>query len=143
MASGALSTLDDDAAIAEIASGTLTKTIAERYGVAKQSLHERLQKHPRYKQAIEAQAESLVEQATSEAMGEGLAASMPDIARARLRVDTAHKWAAARDPARWGTRTQVDLNVSGPLVAITVAAMPIVQCDATADPYIDGDCESK
>src|SRR3990167_2057539 len=79
-----LADLDDDQAIAEIASGSFLKHIAARYGVAKQSLHERLKKHPAWRTAVAMQAETLVESATSEAMGLGDGATMPDIARARV-----------------------------------------------------------
>lgn len=123
MKKGALATLDDDSAIAEIASGTLTKQIAARYGVATQSLRERLLKHPKYAQAIVDQAESLVETATDEAMT--CDADMPVIARARLRVETAHKWAAARDPARWGQKVtaQVDASLTVHVVRLLAPAI--------------------
>lgn len=103
---GALTTLDDDAAIAQIASGVLTKQIAERYGVDKSSLRERLAKHPRYQQAVKEQAESIVEKVTAEALDDNLPADNPSIARARMRVETAHKWAAARDPGTWSGKVE-------------------------------------
>jgi len=108
-----LADLDDDNALSEIAAGTFLKHIAARYGVAKQSLHERLSKHPAWRTAVAMQAETLVESATSEAMGLGDGATMPDIARARVKVDTAHKWASARDPANWAQRTHMTIE-TGP-----------------------------
>ncbi len=105
MNKGALANIDLDAAIARIAAGTLTKTIAAELGVAKQSLRERLIAHPKYKDAIKEQAASLVEDATEECMKDE--AVMPVIARARLKLDAAHKWARARDPETWGDKTQV------------------------------------
>ena len=109
MNEGALAKLDDDAAIAELASGVLSKQIAARYGVTPYAIRKRLAKHPDYKQAIADQAESLVEHATEEAMNCGM--DTVAIARARVKVDTAHKYAAARDPAHWGQRTQIDVNI--------------------------------
>ncbi len=97
----ALLDLDLDAAIARIASGTLTKVLAAELGVPKPTLRDHLVRHPDYPQAIKAQAESLVEQATSECLSAELAAETAVIARARLRLDAAHKWAAARDPGTW------------------------------------------
>lgn len=104
---GALATMDDDAAIAEIASGTLSKTIAARYGVTPYAVRKRLQQHPDYKAAVAEQAESMVEQATELAMTCG----NEDVAIARARVDAAHKWAASRDPVNWGQKQQV-LNIT-------------------------------
>jgi len=108
---GALANLDDNLALARIRSGELMKSIAGEYGVRKQSLRERLMKHPDYHQAIKEQAESIVEEAVQEAMDKELACDMPVIARARLRVDTAFKYAASRDPERWGQRTSVNVNI--------------------------------
>ena len=114
---GALATLNDSDAIQQIASGKLLKHIAAQYGVAKQSLWERLQKHPGWQSAVALQAETFVELATDEAMSLDATATMPDIARARVKVDTAHRWAAARDPAAWGQRTQVTVEIGGDLAA--------------------------
>ena len=105
MNEGALATLDDDAAIAEIASGVLSKQIAARYGVTPYAVRLRLSKHPEYKQAVMDQAESFVEAATDEAMRLEEGCDMLAIARARVKVETAHKWAAARDPAKWGQKS--------------------------------------
>ena len=113
---GALATLDDDQAIAEIASGVLLKQLAEKHGVCKSSIYERLSKHPDYPQAVKSQASSIVETATAAALSEDLPASTPHIARARLRVDAAHKWAAARDPATWSGKP--DLNLGGLVVNV-------------------------
>ena len=127
---GALANLDDDAVIEQIAAGRLTRQIAAEYGVAKQSLRERLLKHPGYHNAIQAQAESLVEQATADAMELETTADQPAIARARLRVDTAHKWAAARDPAQWGQKgNTINIGADGPVtVQIVSFAAQLPQC---------------
>src|SRR3990167_3666947 len=77
---GALANLDDEAVLDRISAGALMKQIAAEYGVVKQSLRERLMKHPRYAQAIAEQAEAIVEEATIEEMTG--AAAMPVIARA-------------------------------------------------------------
>lgn len=106
---GALAKLDDNAAIARIASGTLSKEIAKEYGVTPYAVRLRLYKHPDYKRAIEEQAESFVENALAEVIDCPLDAIA--IARARVRFDCAHKWAAARDPARWGAKATLDINL--------------------------------
>ena len=104
--------IDVDAIVDRIASGTLTRTIADELGIKKPTLRDKIKDHPRYADAIKDQAESLVEQATEEMMAKTLEADSAVIARARARVDTAHKWAAARDPATWGARQQqITINV--------------------------------
>lgn len=102
-----LANLDIDQAIREIASGTLSKEIASRYGVTPYAVRKRLAQHPDYQQAIQEQAESLVERATHEAM----TCTAESVAIARVRVEAAHKWASARDPAKWGQRQQVSVEV--------------------------------
>jgi len=104
---GALAHLDHDAALAQLASGRLLKHIAADYGVSKVAVYKQLCKHPEYKQAIDYQAESLVEQALDEVMN--CDAETVNIARAR--VDAAFKWAAARDPAKWASKVSVDVSV--------------------------------
>ena len=112
MNEGALATLDDDAAIAELASGVLSKEIAARYGVTPYAVRKRLAKHPDYRQAIHDQAESLVEAATDYAM----TCEQQTVAIARARVDAAHKWAAARDPAVWAPKgNNVNILAEGPV----------------------------
>jgi len=106
-----LANLDVESAIERIASGTLTRTIAAEYGVPKPTLRDRLKNHPKYKDALIEQAESIVEKATAEMMDDDLPADVSVIARARARVDTAHKWAAARDPERWaGKGVQINIG---------------------------------
>ena len=106
---GALANLDDNAAIAELSGGTLMHQIAERYHCSKVAIYKRLSKHPEYPEAIRQQATSLVERATAEVFE--CDAATVNIARAR--VDAAHKWAAARDPAHWSPqRGQVQVNVA-------------------------------
>ena len=117
---GALAKLDDDAAIAEIAAGTLTITLAQRYGIPKSTLRDRLVKHPQYPSAVRAQAESLVESATAEMMS--CDAEQAIIARARARVDAAHKWAAARDAATWAPKgMQLNVHSDGPVTVQVVS----------------------
>lgn len=112
MNQNALATLDDDAAIAEIASGTLSKEIAKRYGCTPFAVRKRLAKHPDYPQAVIDQAESFVEDATLEAMRLSEGDDAVAIARARVKVDTAHKWAAARDPTRWAAKSHVTVDIN-------------------------------
>src|SRR3990167_10290489 len=107
MASVALSQQDQDQIIARISSGEFTALIAEELGIPKPTLRGRLLSHPGYAEAIKNQAESLVERATAEMMDKTLAADNAVIARARARVDTAHKWAAAREIGRASCRERV------------------------------------
>ena len=121
MNEGALATLDDDAAIAEIASGVLSKEIAMRYGVTPYAVRKRLAKHPDYKQAVRDQAESLVEAATEYAMN----CEQQTVAIARARVDAAHKWAAARDPGVWAPKgASLNILSEGPISVQVVSFDP-------------------
>ena len=95
---GKLRNLDVEAAIEEIAEGRLSKVIAARYGVSSSSLRAKLEKHPRYKEAVRHQARSLIESATDGAME---CEDWREAAIARVRLDAAHKWGAAVDPERW------------------------------------------
>lgn len=120
---GALALMDDDAEIAQLASGKFLKHIAARYGVDKTAIYKRLKRHPGYADAIIQQAEALVEQATDEVFN--CSAETVNIARAR--VDAAHKWAAARDPKRWGPKQEITHNLpSGPLIMVNLAEVPVV-----------------
>lgn len=120
---GALATLDVESAIDEIASGTLSKEIAERFGVTPRAVRNKLAKHPDYPQAVKDQAQSLVEQATGLAMTCGNA----DVPIARLRVETAHKWAAVADPERFSPKAQaVNVNI-GVQVSLTAVALGSIE----------------
>ena len=114
-----LALLDDNEAIQRIASGTLSRTIAKEYNVTPFAIRKRLALHPDYPQAVKAQAESLVEQATEYAM----ACNNKNVAIARVRVDTAFKWAAARDPEHFGKQ---DVSVS---VNVHVAVLDLQATD--------------
>ena len=135
---GALAMLDDDSVLERISSGEIMRSIASELGVRKQSLRERLMKHPKYSEAIQDQAESIVEAATEECMN--CEPDMPVIARARLRLEAAHKWAAARDPARWAankpspggsgvTIVVIDRGQTGVIEGQVVAETPMLQRD--------------
>lgn len=102
---GALANLDVEAALDEIAAGTLSKQIAARYNVTPRGLRYKLAKHPNYKQAIAEQAHSIVEQAMDDIMTVGADEALP-IARARARVDAAFKYAAAHNP-NYASKQQV------------------------------------
>lgn len=97
MNEGALASIDQDSILDEIANGAIMRDIAKRYGVKKQSLRERLIKHPRYQAAIAEQSESFVEDCVAE--HREMSADMPVIARARARADLALKYAKAHNPA--------------------------------------------
>ena len=107
MNEGALANLDDNAAIAEIASGVLSREIAARYGVTPYAIRKRLAKHPGYGLAVKEQAESFCEEAVFFARN----CTEDEVAIARVRVDSAFKWAAARDPERFGGKAAVQINM--------------------------------
>ncbi len=134
---GILSSLNVDEAIAEIASGTLSKTIAARYGVNPKTLRDHLKRHnpQAYAAAVIDQAESMVEDATEYGLN---CSDKDDAPIARVRVDAAHKWAAARDPAKWGAKQQITLDARSTVEVVlsddarslldslrTVASIPI------------------
>lgn len=104
---GALATLDDEKAIAELCDGTLMKEIAERYKCSKVAVYKRLSKHPEYPQAIKYQADSLVENALKQVME--CDADTVNIARARF--DACHKWAMSRHPEVWGPKAGGNITV--------------------------------
>ena len=95
MPHGSLATLDDAAAIQDLANGTMLKQIAALYNVSKVAVYKRLSKHPDYKQAIELQAHSFVEDAMITAME----CDADNANIARVRVDAAFKYAKAHNPA--------------------------------------------
>lgn len=105
-----LANLDVESALSRISSGTLSKEIAEEYGVTPQGLRKALAKHPAYHDAISQQARSIVEEATHYA----LKCDDPDrVAIARVRAETAFKYAKAIRPEEWGDRPLVQVNIVG------------------------------
>ena len=110
MAYAPLANLDLDATLDLVRSGVLMKTIAEPLGVSAEAIRKRLLQHPDYANAIKEQAASLVEKATDYCFDESLTPLQVGIARVRL--DAAHKYAAARDPATWGNKSQLSLPTS-------------------------------
>ncbi len=121
MNQGALANLDIDSAIDRLASGTLLRTIAAEHQVDKSAVYRKVCNHPLYPQAIREQAESLVEQATAEAFDPELQPKQVNITRVRL--DAAHKWAAARDPERWAPRQQqVVIAIGGNVESVLLDA---------------------
>lgn len=129
----AVVSFDPDAIIDRIASGTLTRTIAAELGMSKSALKWRIDKHPRYEEAIQNQAEALVEKATEELMSEALPPHNAFVSRARARVDAAHKWAAARDPARWAPGQRLMGGDGGPLQVEIVRYSQPVTLDSGVD----------
>lgn len=113
MNEGALDTLDIPSALQRIASGTLSKTIAAEFGVTSWAVRKRLAKFAPidYAEAIKNQAESFVEAA----MAYVETCDVDTVAIARVRVDSAFKYAAARDPERWGPRQTVTIDIGGNL----------------------------
>lgn len=106
---GALRKLDQDAAIKEIASGVTARDIAARFGCTPQAVRLKLKAHPGYKQAVDEQAEALVEAALvtlRDCERDNLA-----IAHARAWYDACLKWASKRNPKDWGDTVHVDVTV--------------------------------
>ena len=126
---GALANLDDDSVLDRIASGEIMRHIAAELGVAKQSLRERLLKHPRYKACIAEQAQSMVEDCIEEHWE--MPADMPAIARARAKADVAFKYARAHNSAyadkqdQQGLSIQVVIAPHGEQVGVTIDAQPV------------------
>lgn len=119
---GNLATLDADAAIDMLASGSMLKDIAAQHGVSKQAVHRKLSSHPRYKQAIKDQASALVHKAMEEVQAVCLPQSEEDrksvdavdIARVRELRASAFRYAESVSPEQWGQKTHVtgDLSIT-------------------------------
>lgn len=104
---GALATLDDDAIVQRIASGEYQSHIARELGVAPQSLHARITKHPKYRDALKARNSAKLDDAQEDIE----TAPQADLARARESWKAA-TWRAEREcPDEWGQRTQVDVTI--------------------------------
>ena len=99
MNEGALATLDHDAALAEIANGTIARQIGERYGVTGEAVRQALKKAKpdEYKDAVAKQVEHWVFDSADEM--NNLPADALCIARARARADFRLKLAAKLNPA--------------------------------------------
>ena len=108
-----LDDMDVERAIDELAAGKFLKEIAAEYGVDKTAIRQHIKDHPRYRQAIADQAEAMVEECTAEMMG--CPADKLHIARARAKVQTAHEWARARDPAHWQPVQRIAGADGGPI----------------------------
>jgi hypothetical protein len=108
MPRGSLANLDIDAALADVASGILSKEIAAKYGCTPRAVRYALEraKPEEYKAAVADQAQSIVEDSMQylREVKESGAVELVPIARAC--ADVAFKYAAARDPARWGRQDQ-------------------------------------
>jgi hypothetical protein len=108
---GALATLDDNAAIEELASGVLSKEIAERYDVSPYAVRKRLSKHPDYAQAIKDQSHSIAEDGVYAVLKLGPDSDMVAITRARVKADIALKYAALRNPEDYGIRGNGNVTI--------------------------------
>src|SRR3990167_9897842 len=131
---GALATLNDESALAELASGVLSKHIAARFGVSSYAVRKRLAKHPEYPQAICDQAEAIVEQA----LDYTLTCDADTVAIARARYEVAFKYAACRDPSRWGNRTQIS-GADGNALTINNIAITFVKPEPDRSATIEHD----
>src|SRR6185503_2100766 len=101
MNEGALAHVTDDEIIARISKGEFSSHIARELGVAKQSLHERISKHPHYRTAIRLRNEENLDAAQT------LIDWSPDLARAREQFRAA-AWRAEREcPEIWGPKQEI------------------------------------
>ena len=108
MSQGALAQVDFEHVIQRIAQGEYQSHIARELGVAPPSLHERISKHPLYKQALKLRNMAKLDSSQS---GIEAADSLPNLARAREAFKAA-AWRAEREcPDEWGQRTQIDVTV--------------------------------
>ena len=104
MNQGALAHIIDDDIINRIASGEFQSHIARQLGVAPQSLHERISKHPQYRIALECRNTANLDD------GQMLIDRSPDLARAREQFKAA-AWRAEREcPAIWGAKQQLEIS---------------------------------
>lgn len=128
MNEGALANLDFDLTLERIASGTLSKTIAAEYGVTPRGLRYALSRNrpDQYKQAVMDQAESIVENAVAYVE----TCDIDTVPIARVRADTAFRYAAARDPDRWSTKSG-NITINNNL--LTVPETIITQSAALLD----------
>lgn len=140
---GALALLDDDAAIQEIANGTMLKQIAERYNCGKVAVYKRLSKHPDYPDAIAQQAHAFVQ----DAMTEVRECDADTVNIARARVDAAFRYAKAHNEA-YRDKSEVTHQVGESFAAMLervaaaklVAQTPMLQRDSAVR-QIDGESE--
>jgi len=135
---GALALMDDDKAIAQIASGRLMRDIAAEYGVSKPAIYKRLKTHPEYRDAIHAQADSLVEEALDQVMK----CDVDTVNIARARFDACHKWAVSRNPEVWGSKAggNVVIDLGSALQALSERMQGR---NATEQPPITHDAEQQ
>ena len=127
---GALATLDHDDVIAQLSAGRLLKQIAAQHGVDKTAIYRKVRHHPDYQDAIQQQAESLVEQAIEQVFE----CSSDTVNIARARVDAAFKWAAARDAKNWGAKQQIEHTGT--------VSIDFSQRLRQAERIIDGECSA-
>lgn len=109
MNEGALATLDHEAALKEIANGTIAREIGERYGVTGEAVRKALRKArpEQYKEAVSDQVEHWVFDSADEM--NSLPADAVCIARARARADFRLKLASKLNPA-YADKQQIDIN---------------------------------
>jgi hypothetical protein len=111
MNQGALANVKVDEIIERIAAGEYQSHIAREYGVAPQSLHERIHAHPGYKLALRLRNLTKLDEAQERVD------TSPDLARAREQFRAA-AWRAEREcPDVWGQQStnisvQIDLGAA-------------------------------
>ena len=120
MNQGALATLDIEKAIDRIANGEVSEDIAKEFGVTGRAVRFQLSSHPSYAQAVKDQAEVIAERGVKAVL------TCEDTERlpiARARADIGLRWAAARDPERWGPRQpQVVIAIGAGVESVLVDA---------------------
>lgn len=141
---GALATLDIDDAISRIAAGTLSKQIAAEFGVTPFAIRKRLAKHPDYKDAVAQQAHSFVEDSMAEIFSENMELDAVAIARARVRADTAFKYAKAHNPDYADKQTiNVVIDIGNALVEARSRALQGATVGATIDSTATNVCDNQ
>lgn len=102
---GALAKLDLDSIVDRIAAGAFQSHIARELGVAPQSLHAHITKHPGYRDALKLRNMAKLDDAQ-----EGIANPETDLARATQEFKAA-AWRAEREcPEEWGNKSQVAIS---------------------------------
>ncbi len=112
----AVATLDPDSVIERIAAGEYQSHIAREAGIAPQTLHYQISKHPGYRDALK-----LRNMAKLDNSQESISNESSDLARAREEFKAA-AWRAEREcPDEWGSKAQV-VNIQVNVAALDQSA---------------------
>ena len=117
---GKLATLDADDALRDLANGARLRDIAARFNCDKSAVYRKLVQHPDYQDTIKEQADTWARESVAWTM------ECPDdqVNIARMRADTALRYARVRHPD-YADKQQIEHTMpTGPLFAITVAVTP-------------------